>query len=242
MVRLSIKRSAVVVGVLGLAVVAGCESSGLSPRETHGGDYSTYLYSLYDDGGATAQPGRPGADVLLRAPLRVGVAQVGEVGPAEGVLARLRAEPTLFASVQAVPAVFERMGQQTVDAAEARRRVSMMRQHARDLGMDYLLMYGGTMDFGSEQTSSGLLDLTIVGAYVMPSKDVKAVGRSAAAMVDVRTGRVVLSASSEGERKKWVPTMAQGGAQVEVLKGLRDEMVGRLADAVVTRVRERAGG
>jgi hypothetical protein len=127
-----------------------------------------------------------------------------------------------------------------VDGAEARRRVRVMRQHANDLGLDYLLLYGGTIDYGSQETPTSVMDLTIVGAYVVPSRDVKAAARASGSLIEVRSGRVVLSASAEGARQKWVPAMSQGGAKVEVLEGLRDEVVGKLAEEVVGRVRERA--
>jgi hypothetical protein len=238
MIRVKVTRSAALAAI-GCAILAGCESSGLSPREAGTGTYSTYLYSLYDD--QSVQPAMD-AQAPLRTPLRVGVAQVGEVAPAQAVVERLRREPALFASVQPVPAVLDSTGgRERPDPAEARRRLRLMRQHAQDLGMDYLLLYGGTMDYGSQQTPAGVMDLTIIGAWVVPSKDVKAVGRASASLLDVRSGRVVLSASAEGERKRWVPTMTAEGAQVEVLKGLRDEVVGRLAEEVVGRVRERAG-
>jgi hypothetical protein len=241
MLRANVERAAAVVMAAAVVVggVAGCESSGMSLRETRTENYSAYLYSMYDDAAAQQAADTRGP---LRTPLRVGVAQVGEVAPPDAMMDRLRREQRLFAAVQPVPAIFGEASANKVDGAEARRRVRMMRQHAQDLGLDYLLLYGGTIDYGSQETPTSVMDLTIVGAYVVPSRDVKAAARASGSLIEVRSGRVVLSASAEGARQKWVPAMSQGGAKVEVLEGLRDEVVGKLAEEVVGRVKERAGG
>lgn len=75
----------------------------------------------------------------------------------------------------------------------------------------------------------------------MPSNQVTAVARASASLVDVSTGQVVLSVSSESEIIRTTTTMERRGKEVEALRALRDDVVEKLADEVVERVRERAG-
>ena len=145
-----LKRAAV--AALPLAALAGCESSGLSPREASGRNFSSYVYSLYD---APAQAGdTQNAPLVL--PSKLAVAQVGEVAPPTKFLDKLRARPELFSRVEGIsgaaylpPEPLRNTGEGdssiTVES-RARREMERIRQAARDMGMDHLLLVGGTID------------------------------------------------------------------------------------------------
>ena len=89
---------------LSLAVLGGCASSGLSPRETERQNFSSFVYSLYDlqgaqPAGAPEQPARPPV------PARLAVVQVGELAPPQEFLKKLRARPDLFPQVQTISGI-----------------------------------------------------------------------------------------------------------------------------------------
>jgi len=68
---------------------AGC-TQGLSARETRTQNYSSFIMSLYDQPLQQAQP------AALVAPMRVAIAQVGELAPPQAMLSHLRTRPELF--------------------------------------------------------------------------------------------------------------------------------------------------
>lgn len=100
---------------LGLvAILAGCNSSGLSPRETRGHDYATYASALPETASYALgmyQPAASGtadstsAPAQLTMPATIAVAQVGELAPPSSMLDRLRHHLDTFASVQAIPGI-----------------------------------------------------------------------------------------------------------------------------------------
>src|SRR3954471_24177007 len=83
-----------------MVCAAGC-THGLSERETRTQNYSAFILSLYDQ---PVQQARPAA---LVAPMRVAIAQVGELAPPQAMLTQLRNKPELFMRVEGIPGVFE---------------------------------------------------------------------------------------------------------------------------------------
>ena len=264
---------------LSLAIVAaGCESSGLSARETDHRDYSSYVHALYDepalppgspaDSPAGAQvPMEPQAPAKLVLPCRLAVAQVGEVAPPQAFLQKLRDQAGLFTRVETVSGISAEEGLVTGEAQDegftprhvagppapgrawrnasarevARRDLARMRRQARDMGMDHLLVVGGTIDQTTQDNGLGVMDLTIVGAFVVPSKEIKAEARAAAALIDVPSGRVIMTASSDTSRKGVASSATQESGQINVLREARDEVVNKLADSVIAQCRQRQG-
>src|SRR5688500_10260229 len=105
-----------------LLAIAGCESSGLSPRDVRGPDYATYVFSMTDP---LAEPATrsPGLGALsqsgdatrhakpLQTPAKIAVAQLGEVSPPAKMLDQLRKEHAVFASVQPIPGLIDVAGE-----------------------------------------------------------------------------------------------------------------------------------
>src|SRR5687767_12437367 len=83
-----------------VALAAGCVENGLSLREEGRQTYTNYLYSEYDPA-AIAQSSAPATQPTY--PIRVAVAQVGEVSPPLPLVERLRKETALFARVEGIP-------------------------------------------------------------------------------------------------------------------------------------------
>src|SRR4051812_18378534 len=80
----------------------GCESGGMTYRESPWNNQGTYLAALQADGGTI----KVGAPQRFRAPANIAVAQLGEVAPPQALIDRLRHAPSLFQRVQAIPATF----------------------------------------------------------------------------------------------------------------------------------------
>jgi hypothetical protein len=90
-------------------ILAGCQSSGLSVREGAVHNVSNYILALSVPQPTTAPvAGEPAAAAArpapLRPPIRLAVAQVGEVAAPQAFLQVLRDQPELFARLDVVPA------------------------------------------------------------------------------------------------------------------------------------------
>ena len=247
--------------VLAFALLAGCSSTGLSPRETTQQNYSSFVYSLYDlpaaPAGARDEAARPPGRLVL--PARVAVVQVGEVAPPQAFLEKLRGRPDLFARVEGISGIpgapginADPYGSGTYVAgppspasraagvrADVRHDFAAMQRMARDMGMDHLLVIGGTVDHATHGNALSLLDLTIVGAFVAPSKEITAKATAAGAMVDLDSGRVVLTTSADASKGGLAATATQEGAQLGVLRRARDEVVEKLGDSLVAECQRR---
>jgi hypothetical protein len=257
-------RRAAAAAVLPLAALAGCESSGLSPREDSGRDFSSYLYSLDTPINAPADA-RPGRLVL---PARLAVAQIGEVAPPTRFLDSLRGHPDLFSRVDPISGVpglqydrdrsnrerYERGrydhdrhftnckdGDSPPSSVEdlARQEMGRMQRVAREMGMDHLLLIGGTMDQVTKENGLAILDLTIVGAFVVPSKQVDAEAKASGALIDLETGRVVLFASADASRARLASTATQGAGEIDVMRDARDQVLNKLAGQVIQQCEDR---
>ncbi len=233
------------VGAMALAG-AGCYSTGLSPHQSSGQDYSLHALAMYD------QPEAQGpGPVKLTLPARVAVAQVGEVAPPEAMLERLRGDGRVFSKVEGIPSAdSEANGARRVgtygevapspDRATAREDMRKMEEFSRSIGCDYLLVCGGNIAYGSAGNAMTVLDLTVVGAFVVPSQEIRAEARANAAMIDLKTRRVVLSVSASEVRTHKTPSAALALEEQNLLVALRDSVVAKLSKAVLVECRQRS--
>jgi hypothetical protein len=226
--------------ILMFIALAGCESH-LSPRETRTQNYSAFVFSLYDNPRPIAQSTPP------TLPMKVAVAQVGEIAPPQLMLDHLRQRGELFARVEGIPGIFEELycnnnqGTGALNASErqqVRDRVSRLQRLAQDLGMDYLFIYGGSIDHYVRENPLQVLDLTIVGAFVVPSREVRAIGKAAGALIDVRSGAVVFITSADTEKTGLASATNEDGKQLKVLQDTRESLHLRLADQLAARCKE----
>ena len=81
---------------LGSALLAGCASSGLSPR-TGSLDYADFIYERSDRVAPASEVPAP------RLPTNLAVAQLGENAPPSALIDSLKQRPDLFSSVQPIP-------------------------------------------------------------------------------------------------------------------------------------------
>src|SRR5215212_2143959 len=216
------------------ALIAGC-TSGHSRQMVPAQTYPTFIMSLYDD--AKPRPSTPPS-----APMRVAVAQVGELVPPQAMLDHLRKNKAMFQRVEGIPAVFDDYSQSgalpTTPRQITRDRVARLQRMTQDLGLDYLFIYGDTVSSYTRENPLQLLDLTIVGAFVIPSREVRANGKAAGALVDAKTGSVLFIASADTEQAKMATNSNQEGETTKVVQNARESLTLRLADQLIVRTQE----
>lgn len=236
---------AAVAAVLPLAALAGCESSGLSPREGAGRNFSTYVYSLTPvtdlPAAENAQPAR------LVLPGKIAVAQIGEVTPNSRFLNKLRSSTELFSRVDGMsglvdiePAYPRRDDSPVTTEHHANRDMARFLRVARDMGMDHLLLVGGTIDQVTKENGLSVLDLTIVGAFVVPSKEIDAEAKASGALIDLSSGRVVLFASADATLERRASTVTRSAGEIDTHRAARDEVLVKLAGEVIEQCKNRA--
>jgi len=206
------KRGAVglAVPLLPLLLSAGCVHDYSSPNRTgQGPDYARQVFSLYEPAaGGTAAAGNGAArGEAMKFPAAVAVAEVGELHPPPVLLEQLRKEPGLFRRVEGIPGIsdgdavtspFNVRDYPTPssgspgnrdDAGQAAAAMRRLIRFARDMGMDYLMLFGATVDSDAHATELSAFDLTIVGAYVVPSRKLSGRARASAAGRVVQEGK-----------------------------------------------------
>jgi rhombotail lipoprotein len=197
--------------------------------------YPTFIMSLYDDV-------KPQRSTPPTAPMRVAVAQVGELVPPQAMLNHLRQNKAMFQRVEGIPAVFDDYSQSgalpTTPKQITRDRVARLQRMTQDLGLDYLFIYGDTVSNYTRENPLQILDLTIVGAFVIPSRQVRANGKAAGALIDARTGSVLFIASADTEQTKMATNSNEDGETVKVIQNARESLTLRLADQLVARTQE----
>ena len=143
----------------------------------------------------------------------------------------------------ALPALAQlKLGGSADDLLEDRKRVireqvDSMRAFARDGGADYLLLFGGTVDHASTSTPLSIFDLTIVGAFIIPSKQIMAEGRAGAALIDVSSGRSVMTFNSQSKGDRLAATASRQNAELKLVRTLPDDLTRDLAKQLTQRIR-----
>lgn len=231
----------------GALALAGCS---YSTQSTSGADYlARYQHPAYTSATAAApgEAGKDGAPSLdqeireiaaiepaLRFPARIGVARVENraltsVPPAElvywGELAeRLGPQTGEFAPVSPLVAATvdpnggARPGSPAALIADIRRGAA--RQH-----LDYVLIYELSGNFSQSTNVLSAADLTVLGYFLLPSRDVRIRGAANAILLDVRNGYPYGTAAAAVEDRR----IARGSSARE--RG-RDGVAGARLDAV----------
>ncbi len=212
-----------------LTTLVGCNTSGLSVREV-GFAYSNLVYGLYE-----GQPAEVDSSAIERPhrPLRLGVAQVGEVAPPSRFLETLRAREDLFRDVQVLPLP---ESEPATTPEQFATRMKAMRGLARDLGVDCVFLYGGNVDDAAYATPWVILDLTLVTGFFVPSNKLEGVGRASGALVDVGSGRVHFVVQAEADADDRSPSWFVREGSLRLRDRLRTELQDRIAEDLIDRV------
>jgi len=222
--------------VVGL-VLSGCYTTGLSLRETRSYNFTNFLYGLYE-----GQPVKGAEAPKVQKPIKLAVAQIGENTAPQVMLDRFREESNLITAVETIPAGGLSQNdyydsKKENDPGEFSEKMQKMRALAQDLGSDYLLVFGGTADYGTTPNFLQVFDITIIGAYILPSTKHSAEGRASGALIDTQTGRVVFMVNSESKIEKYTPSyMNYYDGSSQILADLRDDLVQKLSDNFVEKI------
>ncbi len=233
-VKTAVRRGVILTAIL---VLSGCYTTGLSMREKGVFSYSNFIYSLYENRTNDAAPGP------IEFPIRLAVAQIGENAPPQTFLDRLREGSTLISEVSPLPAAGwdpnDYYGDEGKKAAGRKVRVlvEQMRRLAGDVGADYILLFGGSVDTVEQANALWIFDITGVAAVLFPSHKISGEGRAAATLIDVRTGGAVFTVSTQAEGSRYAPTLLADGRETKLRVGIRDELVADLADRFIDRLR-----
>jgi hypothetical protein len=212
-------------------LLAGCETTGLSPREVSGVSYPNYIFSL--------QSGTNGPSQKIVAPVRLVVAQIGEDAPAAALLDKLAADKMLVASVGGLPVPDE--GQVGLNQPDYASRVKTVCGLAQAAGADYVFLIGGRLDTWQQHDFLSLLDFTIVGGTILPGTRIHVEGRGAGTLISTATCRPVLFVSADTRTVALSPDFLDDGKTVTLQARVRDELAGKLADRFLERLTACAG-
>jgi hypothetical protein len=237
-------------------VSAGCVSSSSSNRRADRSDYADAIFGVAtplppagapttDPADAPSVPGpaasttaapamiEPSAPVRLRLPARAAVIEIGEVAPPAAMVRRYRERSDLFADVEPLTDLGD-----TCDSTPkiSPKSLEAIRKAAGGMGLDYVLIYGGTVQTARMATPLEVFNWTILGAWIVPSIQLTATGRSAGALIDVRTGRIVFTVSDDASAGTLQPTASASGADEPLRAGVKEKLNTLMAEATIGRM------
>jgi hypothetical protein len=234
-------RYRVIISALVLVLIAsGCVTTGLSPRESQY-HYPGMLAGLYRHNPETpaARPPRP--------PIRLAVAQLGESAPSQLFVREMARENSLISSVTGVPISggvasashdpWDR-SREKVDLASMESHLRSALNLARDVGAEYLFVFGGAIDGYSTVNPWAAFDVTLIGACLIPGRTIHTEGKVSGALLDTRSGRAVFLVSADNRTRGGAPTFFADGERKHHAVQMRDDLIGLLAREFINRLRQ----
>lgn len=173
----------------------------------------------------------------LKLPARFGLARIvngslSAVPATEGELWKAAAQRySMFGEFVAISPLLAAWSDQDWKAGSADPRgvIRAIRLGAARQHVDAVLVYEVGADASREATFFSLADLTIVGGAFLPTRDVKAVGRAEALLIDVRNGYPYGMASARADLRTFHPSW---GAEHRTAE-LRDQVVLKVVETLV---------
>ncbi len=234
------RRWIITITAFALMGMTGCYTTGLSPREYGSSTYTKLVYGLYYDQPESSTQG------AFTKPIKLGVTQIGEVAPPKSFTSLLQNSPTLISEVIDIPQLgAEQTGygyyQQKEEDIEAEavkfaKRTTAMRKLAKELGADYVFLFGGNIDIETIGSPLGIFDITIIGGAIIPSQTVKAEAKAAGALVDTEDGRVVFLVNTETQAQGVTPSWFLEDKQKRMQINLRDQILGELGQKFLEKL------
>ncbi|HEX4270716.1 MAG TPA: hypothetical protein VHZ32_04985 [Rhizomicrobium sp.] len=194
----------------------------------------------------------------LRFPARIGIARIGKSGwqpelaavPADEVAAWMAARERLGAGFgefipvsPLVAAMMEpdiRVGPNDRVGA-ARHLIDTIRLAAARQHLDAVLIYEVNATADQKSNPLRFADWTVIGAFVLPSQDVKAMGVAQAMLVDVRNGYPYGQVTSSVDDKTMSAVFYSGEAKASLSQKVEDAAVVKLAgesEAMLRRLKD----
>jgi hypothetical protein len=221
--------------LVAIGLVTGCEATGLSPGERAGADYSHYILSL--------QPGQShNPTQTLTAPIHLAVAQVGETAPSRKMLDKLKGQNALIASTVGLPLPdgpeqrYANYNQAKTSSMDYSARVKSVCSLAQAAGAKYVFLFGGNVDSWRKNNFLTVFDLTIVGAFIVPSSKIEMEGKAAGTLIDAATAEPVFFVSVDAQASEMTPDYLAEGKTEDMRAQLRDELIDKLTAELLNKI------
>lgn len=213
--------------------LSGCYTTGLSNREKGEVNYSNFVYGLYSTSSGSGSVTRSS----VSKPIKLAVAQIGEnTAPAE-VLERFRKESDLIAEAVSIPAAGAVQKQNKTEYLN--NQVDLMCRLAQDMGVDYLYVFGGNIDYTSKSNPLVVFDLTIIGAFIFPGVNHYAEGNVSGALIDLSNRRVVFINEASDTIHKKTPSYLDSygeGSRDLIITTLRKRLFAAIAEGMIKKL------
>jgi hypothetical protein len=223
--------------VMPLLFAAGCESDGLSPRETARINYPRYILNL---------PAAPTNSTINKValPIRLAVVQIGEVSPSTTLLEQLARDPSSVSFVTGLPLMDSFPGESyprnpsdlALDDEHYRSEIKQLCRQARSVNTDYVFLFGGTVDTRCKDNDLSTLDFTIVGAFIIPANEIHLDGRGAGCLIDAATASPILFVNADASRKTHSPDALASGKAEAMRRETADILTSKLGDELLKRL------
>ena len=209
-----------------LLLVLGCTTQGLSgPGKT-----TTLGYNLAD------LKSLPAEQISTKVPLHLVVAQAGALRPDEALLCELRKYPQLFSKISVIPASPElrNFGREV-----SQKDPTFLLEECRNLGAQLLFLVGGEVKSNQSKTPASLLDLTVIGRYLVPSNRIVGEASALGVLISVDQQKMILTVDQNVRDSKLSPSISQHSHHdelvVEMKRLLLDELVKKFISAFADR-------
>jgi hypothetical protein len=215
-------------------LLAGCETTGLSPRESSGVSYPNYIFGLQTR--LTNSPVHP-----PMTPIRLAVAQVGEPAPSSALLDQLTARHALIAGASGLPLPADAgnsnwQNRGNTVSADYAGRIKTLCRLAQAGGADYVFLFGGEIDTWRKNNSFSILDLTLIGGTVVPGGRINLEGKGAGVLIDAATGEPVFFVNADVKRSAVSPDFLAEGKTHSLRAEARDALVEKLGVQLLDRL------
>lgn len=222
---------------LAILLLAGCESN---VQTSSGADYRAAQPSFTprassDIDQAVAQASQ--IEPLLRFPARIGLARIqfgglAPVPPREAdawiAFAKSHGEYGTFIPISPLVADMEGSRAGTLGNSVVNRiRLAAATQH-----VDAVLIYSVGYEATNKKSALSLLDLTIVGAYLVPSRSIHGQATATALLLDVRNGYPYATVTTDATQSGFVPAVGSGDVREDLAEDAQAAAVAKLTAAL----------
>ncbi len=179
----------------------------------------------------------------LRFPARIGLARIDRgslVGiPADEAQSWAAAAETLGTGfgdlIPVSPLVANMVSSQRTKGTTV---VDHIRKGAARQHLDYVITYEVTDTAKSDGNALRLADLTVLGLFVLPSRDLKAEASASAILLDVRNGYPYLTGSTFADKKAISTVVGKGDRKDKLRSAARQVAVSQIANEFASRLKE----
>mgnify|MGYP003628915148 CR=1 FL=1 len=226
-------------------LMAACTSS---VQTTSGADYLAGYDGSYEISG-TAGPSDTDADVRriaavepnLKFPARIGIARVqdgalGVVPDTEGAIWQDLAEdlgPLYGEFVPVSPLIAAMVSEKPAAGSNAAARViADIRRGAARQHLDYVLVYEVSSTMRNKASALSVADLTVIGMFVLPGRNVEAEATASGLVIDVRNGYPYATMTAFADKKGLSRTISAWSKQADFARTAEQKAVLELSDDV----------